>query len=73
VAGIDVALAVWLVFDALERVATPGPAGAPPLWHVERHAWLDKLGIEYYFGVDGVAVLMILLTAVVIFCGVLAS
>ena len=28
---------------------------------------LDKLGIEYYFGVDGVAVLMILLTAVVIF------
>ena len=72
-AGIDVALAVWLVFDALERVGTPGPAGAPPLWHVERYAWLDKLGIEYYFGVDGVAVLMILLTAVVIFCGVLAS
>jgi len=71
--GIDVALAVYLVFDALERVATPGPAGAPPLWHVERYAWLDRLGIEYYFGVDGVAVLMILLTAVVIFCGVLAS
>jgi len=72
-AGIDLALAIYLVFDALERVSTPGPAGAPPLWHVERYAWLDRLGIEYYFGVDGVAVLMILLTAVVIFCGVLAS
>jgi NADH-quinone oxidoreductase subunit M len=71
--GIDVALAVYLVFDALGRVDAPLAPGAFPLWHVERFAWLDRLGIEYYMGVDGVSVLMILLTAVVIFCGVLAS
>jgi NADH-quinone oxidoreductase subunit M len=72
-AGIDVAIAVWLVFDALGRVGEPLAAGAFPLWHIERFTWLEGLGVEYYLGVDGVAVLMILLTAVVIFCGVLAS
>jgi NADH-quinone oxidoreductase subunit M len=70
--GIDVALSVWLVFDALARVGAVAP-GAIPLWHVERFRWLEGFGAEYYLGVDGVAVLMILLTAVVIFCGVLAS
>ncbi len=70
--GIDVALAVWLVFDALDRVAT-GTPGVLPLWHVERYPWLESIGVEYYMGVDGISVLMILLTAVVIFCGVLAS
>jgi NADH-quinone oxidoreductase subunit M len=72
-AGIDVALAIYLVVDALGRVGEPLAPGAFPLWHVERFSWLDRLGIEYYMGVDGVSVLMILLTAVVIFCGVLAS
>lgn len=70
--GIDVALAVWLVFDALDRIDALAP-GAVPLWHIERFTWLEGLGVEYYMGADGVAVLMILLTAVVIFCGVLAS
>ena len=71
--AIDVALAIWLVVDALGRVGLPVPGAPIPLWHVERVPWLDALGIEFYFGVDGVSVLMILLTAVVIFCGVLAS
>ncbi len=32
---------------------------------VERHAWIPRLGIEYRLGVDGISVLLILLTTLV--------
>jgi NADH-quinone oxidoreductase subunit M len=35
--------------------------------------WLRIMNIEYNIGVDGISMLMMLLTAIVIFCGVLAS
>ncbi len=35
--------------------------------------WLKMMNIEYNIGVDAISVLMMLLTAIVIFCGVLAS
>jgi NADH-quinone oxidoreductase subunit M len=35
--------------------------------------WLKIMNIEYNIGVDAISVLMLLLTAIVIFCGVLAS
>ncbi|MCI5126160.1 MAG: NADH-quinone oxidoreductase subunit M [Candidatus Electrothrix sp. AR5] len=35
--------------------------------------WLTMMNIEYNIGVDAISVLMMLLTAIVIFCGVLAS
>jgi len=75
--GINLGLSLFLVLDYLRAI---GPAGAPAdagaglrLAHVERVPWLGRLGIEYYLGVDGISVLMIFLTAVVIFCGVFAS
>ena len=72
--GIDVALAVWLVVRRPRARRHPlVPPARSPLWHVERFTWFEALGIQYFVGVDGVSVLMILLTAVVIFCGVLAS
>jgi NADH-quinone oxidoreductase subunit M len=69
--------AVWLVFDYLKKIGLNG--GARPtgtdlaLEYVERVPWLGRLGIEFFLGADGISVLMILLTAVVIFCGVFAS
>ncbi len=39
----------------------------------ERHSWFSSLNIEYYVGVDGISVAMILLTAFVVFTGVLIS
>ncbi len=36
-------------------------------------AWFKIMNIEYNIGVDAISVLMMLLTAIVIFCGVLAS
>jgi NADH-quinone oxidoreductase subunit M len=38
-----------------------------------RYSWFSRLNIEYYVGVDGISVAMIMLTAVVVFTGVLIS
>ncbi len=38
-----------------------------------RHAWFSGLNIEYYVGVDGISVAMIMLTAVVVLTGILIS
>lgn len=40
---------------------------------VERVPWFESLGITYFVGVDGISVAMIILTAIIIFTGVLAS
>jgi NADH-quinone oxidoreductase subunit M len=73
-AAVDVGLAVYLLTDYLGRLAgMPDTGTALDLQYVERIPWLQRLGIEYYLGVDGISVLMIFLTAVVIFCGVCAS
>lgn len=39
----------------------------------ERHSWYAALNIEYYIGVDGISIAMILLTAFVVAAGVLIS
>ncbi len=38
-----------------------------------RHSWFSSLNIEYYVGVDGISVAMIMLTAVVVMTGILIS
>lgn len=38
-----------------------------------KHAWYPSFGIQYYLGVDGISVAMILLTAFVVLAGVLVS
>jgi NADH-quinone oxidoreductase subunit M len=43
------------------------------LHFVERAAWFPTLGIDYFVGVDGISVAMIVLTALIVFAGVLAS
>ena len=40
---------------------------------VERRAWIPALGVEYFVGVDGLGILMLLLTAIVVPMGILAS
>ncbi|MBF0289460.1 MAG: NADH-quinone oxidoreductase subunit M [SAR324 cluster bacterium] len=43
------------------------------LYLVERFPWFESWGIDYYLGVDGISVSMIILTSIVIFTGVMAS
>jgi NADH-quinone oxidoreductase subunit M len=40
---------------------------------VEHMPWLPQLGISYYMGVDGISNPLVLLTGIVVFCGVLIS
>jgi NADH-quinone oxidoreductase subunit M len=49
------ALMLWQKFD----VTTPG------LQVVERHAWIPSIGAEYLVGIDGLSLLLVLLTSLV--------
>jgi NADH-quinone oxidoreductase subunit M len=54
---------LWAAFD-------PGRVG----WRfVERLAWVPSLGIDYYLGIDGLGLLMVLLTALLVPFAMLAS
>ena len=49
------ALMLWQKFDAT----------APGLQLVERHVWIPSIGAEYLVGVDGLSLLLVLLTSLV--------
>jgi len=40
---------------------------------VERHAWISSLGVEYFVGVDGLSLVMLLLTALLVPMSMLAA
>jgi len=40
---------------------------------VERHTWIPSIGVEYHFGIDGISLLLILLTTGLGFLSVLSS
>ncbi|RJQ84034.1 MAG: NADH-quinone oxidoreductase subunit M [Desulfobacteraceae bacterium] len=62
--GLTLLLSVYL-FIAYDR-----QAGG--MQFVERYAWIDSLGIQYFNGVDGFSLPMLLLTGIVFFTGVLS-
>ena len=47
-----VTLALWWNFDS----------ASPDFQFVERHAWIPSFGIDYYVGVDGISLLLVVLT-----------
>ena len=57
------ALCLWLHFDAKSG----------ELQFVEKFDWVPSLGIQYFLGVDGLGLLMVLLTAIVTPLAILAS
>lgn len=46
---------------------------ATKLYLVEQFSWFKNWGIQYYLGVDGISMSMVVLTSIIIFTGVLAS
>jgi NADH-quinone oxidoreductase subunit M len=62
-AGSIATLLLWSHFD-------PGQAG---LQMIERHAWIPAIGAEYFTGVDGISLLFLLLTSIIIPFGLLAG
>jgi len=61
--SVGLAVVIWTRFD---------PASSE-LQLVERSPWIPTLGIEYFAGADGVSLLMVLLSAVVVPMALLAS
>ena len=49
-----VTLAVWAGFDPSRT--------APAFQFVERHAWVPAFGIDYYLGIDGLSLMLLVLT-----------
>jgi NADH-quinone oxidoreductase subunit M len=62
VAGLGVSLLVFLLSLAL-WAGFDASAGAAEFQFVERHAWIPAFGIDYYLGIDGISLLLIVLTA----------
>jgi NADH-quinone oxidoreductase subunit M len=61
--GLIGALCLWKHFDA----------ASGDLQFVEKHEWVKSLGIQYFLGVDGLSLLMVMLTAIVVPLSILAS
>ena len=69
-ASVLLALAVFLVF----RYAGLRAAGeTAPMLLTASHEWYAPLNIRYSVGVDGISVLMLLLSAIIVFTGTFAS
>jgi NADH-quinone oxidoreductase subunit M len=59
----NVALAISLVVFALTLLLWAGfDSASPDFQFVERAAWIPAFGIDYYVGVDGISLLLIVLT-----------
>ncbi len=48
-------------------------AGNPNLQFVERVPWIPSWGIQYYLGVDGISILMVMLTTIISLLAIIAS
>jgi len=68
--GIQLIASIWMIFK-FNAVRNAGN-DALVLFEIN-YTWYEKLGISYHVGVDGISVVMLLLTAIVIFTGILAS
>ena len=73
---INLGLVIFLTLKFID-VAGSAPAASgssSSIFHFAyKTPWLRIMNIEYNIGVDAISMLMLLLTAIVIFCGVLAS
>lgn len=61
--ALALALVLWSHFDSASM----------QFQFVELHEWVPALGVEYHLGVDGLGLLMVLLTAIVVPMSLLAS
>lgn len=67
----ELLLAGWLLFAASGMPAVPGAPAGYFLW--EDYAWIGRFGIGYTLGMDGISLLMTVLTAFVTLLAMLVS
>jgi NADH-quinone oxidoreductase subunit M len=71
VTGLELLLALWAYLAFVPEVSRLD--GNDGLQLVERSVWIRALGVEYFVGVDGTSIALVLLCALVAFVGVAAS
>jgi NADH-quinone oxidoreductase subunit M len=62
-AGFAISLPLWFYFE---------PAG-PQFQFIERYAWIETIGVQYFLGIDGISLLLVLLTTLLGFISILSS
>ena len=72
------ARAITLAAGAVALAITLGlwrgfSAAAGTLQFQERHTWIPALGVDYHVGIDGIGLLMLLLSAIVVLMSIAAS
>lgn len=65
-----IAFAPWLLVFMIWRQFD---ANSGALQFVERHSWIPSLGAEYFLGIDGLGLLMVVLTALVMPFAIVAT
>ena len=65
-AGLDLILSVWACYAYIS-------GGLTGLQFADRMSWVPAVGISYFVAADGISLALVLLTSIVIFCGVFAS
>lgn len=71
-ASVLLGLSIYLVFAFLEARETM-PADQAPMLFTYCVPWFEPLHINYSLGVDGISVVMILLTSIIVFTGTFVS
>ena len=71
-ASVLLGLSIYLVFAFLEARETM-PADQVPMLFTYSVPWFEPLHINYSLGVDGISVVMLLLTSIIVFTGTFAS
>ncbi len=63
--GFLLSLVLWFQYDR--------SAGAPTFQFIERFSWIPSIGVDYFFGIDGIAMLLIVMTTLLSFIAVYCS
>lgn len=73
--GVHLALTAVAAVQYWRLLSHPvsGPSTMLNLQMVEKVPWFSVIGIDYFLGVDGISMAMVVLTSIIIFAGVLAS
>jgi NADH-quinone oxidoreductase subunit M len=69
--GVNLLLGIWLYFAFDQTFGKVD--GNNGYQFIEHAVWIRSLGVEYFVGVDGISISMVLLTALISFVGALAS
>jgi NADH-quinone oxidoreductase subunit M len=69
--GVNLVFGVWLYANYDSSFLKPD--GNDGYQFVEKVVWIRSLNVEYFVGIDGMSVTMVLLTTLISFVGVLAS